>query len=195
MMFERFTPDSRQVVVDAQAFARRLGHRWIGTEHLLYALAASQGETGEFLRGRDVTPQQVEQEFLRLIGPGHDALDRDALATIGIDLDTVQARIEAVFGPDALAPRAPQPRRWPRSRHQRCGPVTGHIPFTKRSKKCLELTVRQAHAIHDGSIGTEHLATALLGMPDGVPPRILAAIGVSGTDLRAEILDRHRQAS
>jgi ATP-dependent Clp protease ATP-binding subunit ClpA len=195
MMLERFTADCRQVIVDAQAFARRLGHRWIGTEHLLYALAASQSEIGEFLRGRDVTPHHVEREFVRLIGPGHGALDRDALATIGIDLDTVQARIEAVFGPDALAPGAPQRRHWPRSRHRDYRPITGHIPFTKRSRKCLELTVREAHAIHSGSIGIEHVASALLGMPDGVPLRILAAIGVSGTDLRAEILSRHRQAS
>jgi len=194
-MFERFTADSRQVVLDAQAFARRLGHRWIGTEHILYALAASQSDISELLRGRDVTPQQVEQEFLRLIGPGHGALDRDALAAIGIDLDTVQARIEAVFGPDALVSCAPQRRRWPRSRRQDCGPVTGHIPLTKRSKKCLELTVREAQAVHSGSIGMAHLATALLGIPDGVPPRILAAIGVSGIDLRAEILSRRRQTS
>lgn len=192
-MFERFTADCRQVVLDAQAFARRLGHHWIGTEHLLYALAASQSDVGELLRGRDVTPQQVEQEFLRLIGPGHGVLDRDALAAIGIDLDTVRARVEAVFGPGALVPCAPRRRHWPHSRHRDRGPVSGHIPFTKRSKKCLELTVREARAAHGGSIGIAHLATALLGIRDGVPPRILAAIGVSGGDLRAEILGGRRR--
>jgi ATP-dependent Clp protease ATP-binding subunit ClpA len=195
MMFERFTADSRQVVVDAQAFARRLGHRWIGTEHLLYAIAASPSEIGDVLRARDVTPERVEQEFLRLIGPSPSPgeLDRDALAAIGIDLDIVQARVEAVFGAGALAPCPQQRRRWPRSRHQGRGPVTGHIPFTKRSKKCLELTVREAQAVHSGSIGIEHMAAALLVMSDGVPSRILAAIGVSGSDLRMEVLGLHRR--
>ena len=187
-MFERFTPDSRQAVVDAQTFARRLGHSWIGTEHLLFALALSPGRTGEFLRERDVTPQHVEQEFLRLIGSGHGDLDRDALAAIGIDLDTVQERIEAAFGPGALSSCAPRRRHWPRSRHEYHGPVTGHIPFTKRSKKCLELTLGEARAAHSSSIGADHLAAALFSMSDGVPPLILAAIGVSGPDLRMEIL-------
>ena len=39
-MFERFTTEARQTVVGAQTEARRLRHRWIGTEHLLLALLA-----------------------------------------------------------------------------------------------------------------------------------------------------------
>jgi ATP-dependent Clp protease ATP-binding subunit ClpA len=40
MMFERFTPDARTVVVHAQEHARRLGHRYIGCEHLLLGINA-----------------------------------------------------------------------------------------------------------------------------------------------------------
>jgi ATP-dependent Clp protease ATP-binding subunit ClpA len=197
-MPERFTGDARQVVVRASEQARRLGHGFIGGEHLLYGLASAGGEVGAVLRERGVTPERVEAEFVRLIGPENtasgslfDTLDRDALTTIGIDLDTVRERIEAAFGPDALAPAAPAPRRWRRSRP---GPVTGHIPLTRRAKKCLERSLREAQAHSSGHLGAEHIALALLAMDDGVPHRILSVIGASAPHLGAEIRDRYWQA-
>jgi ATP-dependent Clp protease ATP-binding subunit ClpA len=197
-MPERFTGDARQVVVRASEQARRLGHGFIGGEHLLYGLASAGGEVGAVLRERGVTPERVEAEFVRLIGPENtasgslfDTLDRDALTTIGIDLDTVRERIEAAFGPDALAPAAPAPRRWRRSRP---GPVTGHLPLTRRAKKCLERSLREAQAHSSGHLGAEHIALALLAMDDGVPHRILSVIGASAPHLGAEIRDRYWQA-
>lgn len=196
-MPEQFTGDARQVVVRASEQARRLGHGFIGGEHLLYGLAAADGEVGTVLREQGVTPERVEAEFVRLIGPENtaggslfDTLDRDALTTIGIDLDTVRERIEAAFGPSALAPDAPA-RRWRRSRP---GRVTGDIPLTRRAKKCLEGSLREARAHSSGHLGAEHIALALLAMDDGVPHRILSVIGASAPRLGAEIRDRYRQA-
>jgi hypothetical protein len=108
MMFERFTADARHIVVQAQDEARRLGHNYIGCEHLLLAAASTSEPASAVLRDLGVTPERVEAEILRTIGPGLAAdpvsgIDREALAAIGIDLDVVRARIEAVFGPDALA--------------------------------------------------------------------------------------------
>ena len=54
-MSERFTPDARAVVVGGQEHARQLGHRWIGCEHLLLALASTDGATGQALRNADIT--------------------------------------------------------------------------------------------------------------------------------------------
>ncbi|MDX6328000.1 MAG: hypothetical protein QOI83_383 [Streptomycetaceae bacterium] len=201
-MPKRFTGDARQVVVCAQEQARRLGHGFIGCEHLLYGLASADEEVGAVLRERGVTPDRVEAEFVRLVGPGNvvgaslfDALDRDALTTIGIDLDTVREHVEAAFGPNALASPAEAPRRWRRSRHDRgASRITGHLPVTRRAKKCLERSLREAETLAGGHIGVEHMALALLAMDDGLPHRILSAIGASAPHLRAEILDRYRQA-
>src|SRR6516162_2898873 len=110
MMFERFTDSARHIVVQAQHDARRLGHHYIGCEHLLLAAAEAGEPASAVLRDQGVTPERVEAEILRTIGPGAVAgpadplrgLDREALAAIGIDLDVVRARIEAAFGPDAL---------------------------------------------------------------------------------------------
>ena len=198
----QFTGDARQVVACASEQARRLGHGFIGGEHLLYGLASADGVVGAVLRERGVTPERVEAEFVRLIGPENtasgslfDTLDRDALTTIGIDLDTVRERIEAAFGPAALAPDAPAPRRWRRSRPGRGpGRVTGRIPLTRRAKKCLESSLREAQAHSSGHLGAEHIALALLAMDDGVPHRILSVIGASAPRLGAEIRDRYRQA-
>jgi Clp amino terminal domain, pathogenicity island component len=116
MMFERFTDDARQVVVQAQADARRLGHGFIGCEHLLLATASTATPASAVLRDRGVSPERIETEILRTIGPGQTAdllggLDREALASIGIDLDEVRTRLEAAFGPDALARAVPACRR------------------------------------------------------------------------------------
>ena len=210
-------------MVQAQEHARRLGHRYIGCEHLLLAAASTGEPAGAALREHGVTPEAVETEIVRLVGLGQaaslfSALDREALASIGIDLDAVQARIEAAFGPDAFTRAAPAACRgnrpaWPKSPMARCyaaarsaprrdaalatpGAVpTGHIPFTPRAKKSLEHSLREAKARHDNYIGVEHLTLALVAMNEGAVPPILSALGTTQATLRAAILDRYRQAS
>ena len=119
-MFERFTDNAREIVVQAQANARRLGHNWIGCEHLLMAAAMADDPVGAVLRDHGVTRERIEATILSTIGPLRD-LDKEALASIGIDLDAVRAKIEAEFGPDALTralPTASHSRRpaWGRDR-------------------------------------------------------------------------------
>jgi ATP-dependent Clp protease ATP-binding subunit ClpA len=216
MMFERFTGDARAAVAQAQQHARRLGHRYIGCEHLLLAAASTAEPASAALREQGVTPERVETEIVRLVGLGRaanlfSASDREALASIGIDLDVVRARIEAAFGPDAFTQGGPAARRSrPAVRknpvallrrvhrdghHQRAGAPSGHIPFTPRAKKTLELSLREAAARHDNYIGIEHLTLALVSMEDGAVPRILSAIGAPRATLRTAILDRYRKAS
>jgi len=111
-MLERFTDDARQVLVQAQAAARRLGHDFIGCEHLLLAAASTGTPASLVLRDQGVSPERIEKEILHILGPGRTAdllggLDREALASIGIELDVVRTRLEAAFGPDALARAVP----------------------------------------------------------------------------------------
>jgi hypothetical protein len=132
MMFERFTPEALHVVTHAQDPALRLGHTYIGCEHLLISAASTDEPASAVLRDHGVTPERIEAELRRVTAPGPAAgpvagihpvagidpiggidpvagidpvggIDREALAAIGIDLDVVRARIEAVFGPGALA--------------------------------------------------------------------------------------------
>ena len=238
MMFERFSDGARRIVVQAQHDARRLGHNYIGTEHLLLAVTEADTPASAVLRDQGVTPEYVEAEILRTIGRGSadplHGLDREALAAIGIDLDVVRARLDAAFGPDALdravlahrragqrgslgrhpalgkgpvarlmhvrhrrARRAAFAGPGPQALSQRFpGPVPrGHIPFTPRAKKSLELSLREAVALHDDYIGVQHLALAQLATRDGMARTILSALGASSDSLRAAILARYRKAS
>ena len=72
-MLERFTDDARTVVVHAQRHARRLGHRYIGCEHLLLALVGADQPAGAVLRERGLTPDRVEEEIVRRAGLGAGA--------------------------------------------------------------------------------------------------------------------------
>jgi len=214
-MFERFSGEARSAVAQAQEHARRLGHRYIGCEHLLLAAASTAEPASAALREHGVTPAGVETEIVRMVGLGRaadlfSASDREALASIGIDLDVVRARIEAAFGPDAFTRGGPAAcrsrpavrknpvallRRARRGGHHQHPAPSGHIPFTPRAKKSLALSLREAEARHDNYIGVEHLTLALVGMKDGAVPPILSALGAPQATLRAAILDRYRKAS
>jgi len=85
------TPEAVAVLTLALALALehsgRLGHRYIGGEHLLLALVSSGQSAGAVLREHGVTPQRVEEEIVRHAGHGPGAglfggLDRDALAAV-----------------------------------------------------------------------------------------------------------------
>ena len=71
----------------------------------------------------------------------------------------------------------------------------GHIPFTPRAKKTLQLALREAETLHDNHIGVQHLTLALLALTDGTVPAILSALGAPAASLRAAILARYRKAS
>ncbi len=99
-MFERFTAEARQVVVDAQHEARRLHHGSIGTEHLLLSLLGRQTPSSAVLARHGLTKQDVAQAVIGHVRNGD--LDAEALTTLGIDLDAVRDRVESAFGPGAL---------------------------------------------------------------------------------------------
>ena len=71
----------------------------------------------------------------------------------------------------------------------------GHIPFTPRAKKSLELSLREAQALHDDYIGVQHLILAQLAISEGMGQTILSSLGASRESLRAGILARYRKAS
>ena len=188
-MFERFTDRARSVTVDAQAAARRLGHGHIGTEHLLLGLLEGDGVAARVLAGLGITGAAVEREILAEVGPGPLGVsDAEALGAIGIDLDEVRRRLEESFGPGALYwhpdPRCRRERPWP----------GGHIPFTPRSKKVLELSLREALALKHKYIGTEHILLGLVREGEGLAMLVLTRLGVGPQAIRARVLDAIRSA-
>jgi ATP-dependent Clp protease ATP-binding subunit ClpA len=165
-MFERFTQRARTVVVEAQNEARRMDAPRIGTEHLLLALLADDEALGtRILRGLGVDATSARREVAALA-----ASDSEALAAIGIDLETVRRRVEETFGQGALD-RTRRRRGWfgRRGRHQ---------PFTPEAKKALELSLREALQFGHKYIGTEHILIALLRDEARASATVLRRLGV-----------------
>jgi ATP-dependent Clp protease ATP-binding subunit ClpC len=146
-MFERFTEQSRRVVVLAQEEARMLGHNHIGSEHLLLGLLHEQGSTAA-----------------------------DVLASAGITVEAARSQVEELAGPGDKSP-------------------SGHIPFTQRAKKILELSLREALEQKKSYIGTEHILLALMRDSDGMGARVLERLGGSLPALRQQVLETAEAAA
>ncbi|HEX6568790.1 MAG TPA: Clp protease N-terminal domain-containing protein [Acidimicrobiales bacterium] len=67
-------------------------------------------------------------------------------------------------------------------------PVKGHIPFTPRAKKSLDLALREALALGHNYIGTEHIVLGLRRVEDGIAAQVLAELGVAYDELRATVV-------
>jgi ATP-dependent Clp protease ATP-binding subunit ClpA len=192
-MFQRFTPAAREVVVRAQDEARRFGHPWLGTEHLLLGVLAEPGAPGvSVLTDLGVTLDTGRTALRQLVGRGGLCeSDAEALRTLGIDLDEVRRRVEASFGPGALdeVPRR-RPRRRRPWRRGRCEPaaVSGHLPFMPRAKRALERAAREAATLGDGHIGVEHLLLGLLDPRSNMAVELLRHLGADPDVVRASVL-------
>jgi ATP-dependent Clp protease ATP-binding subunit ClpA len=172
-MFERFTGMAREVVTGAQGEARRLSHHYIGTEHLLLSmLEPSRGQAGDILRTAGLTKDAADAAVRRgvgLAGPaGLSESDAEALASIGIDLEAVLSKLSENEG-------APGPTR---------RGFRGHIPFTPRAKKVLELSLREALRLKHKYIGTEHILLGLIREGEGLAAKVIVESGIALDDLR-----------
>jgi ATP-dependent Clp protease ATP-binding subunit ClpA len=172
-MFERFTREARQTVVQAQAEATALRHPRVGTEHLLLGLVAQETPASAVLARHGLTRATVLESVTALVGD----LDAEALNTLGIDLEAVRERVEETFGPGALDD--------PARRHSATG--SGHVPFDARAKKVLELSLREALALKHRHIADGHIALGLLREGQGLAMKVIADRGIDPVELRREV--------
>jgi ATP-dependent Clp protease ATP-binding subunit ClpA len=150
--------------------ARRLGCSFVGTEHVLLALARDpQGGIAPVLAQLGVGLAAIESALAPWLtpGPARGKIDPDALASLGIDFGVVRARIEETFGPGAL-------ERTPAS-------CLGVAPR-------LKLGLAFALDYAGGSpLRDEHVLLGMLSVPDSVASRALAGLGVSIESVQAKL--------
>jgi ATP-dependent Clp protease ATP-binding subunit ClpA len=200
-MTRNFTEDANAIVVQAYQHATRLGHPYLGGEHLLLALAAAGQPAGTVLREHGVTPGRAEAEIVRLSGGGlFGDLDRGALAAVGVDIDAVRATTEASFGQEALTRAALAVHRKPRWFNPRPAAFMGHdgafLPLGPGTGQALQHARREAQARGAARPSVvEDLALGILAVSEGLVPPVLSALGVSGPALSTAVLDRYRPAS
>jgi ATP-dependent Clp protease ATP-binding subunit ClpA len=184
-MFERFTSDARQVVRAALAKATARGDKQIRPGHLLIGLIRTEGVAAAVLADLGVTESSAETAALGPAGapaPG----DAEALKAIGIDLDEIKRTAEQNFGAGALD----------RYLVTRVGPLgwfSDRARLSAETKAALELSLREARALHSNQLGTEHLLLGLLrfgkfNKHGDFTPLTLHALGIDPAAARARVL-------
>ncbi len=110
----------------------------------------------------------TEHLLLGLVHEG-DGIAAKTLERLGVHLEPVRARIEHLVGQGGMTP-------------------TGHIPFTPRAKKVLELSLRESLLLRHNYIGTEHILLGLVREGRGVALQVLTQLGVDLARLRDEVI-------
>src|SRR5258708_32468881 len=98
----------------------------------------------------------TEHILLGLIREG-EGVAAKALESLGISLEAARRQVEEIIGPGQQAP-------------------SGHVPFTPRAKKVLELSLREALQLGHNYIGTEHILLALILEGEGVAAQVLVKL-------------------
>ncbi|HJD50724.1 MAG TPA: ATP-dependent Clp protease ATP-binding subunit [Candidatus Rothia avistercoris] len=111
----------------------------------------------------------TEHILLGLIHEGEGIAAR-ALESLGINLTAVRDQVQDIIG---SGPQA----------------SSGHIPFTPRAKKVLELSMREAIQLNHGYIGTEHILLGMVRANEGVGNQILTKLGAEPAKVRQTVMD------
>ncbi|MGE2719398.1 Clp protease N-terminal domain-containing protein [Mycolicibacterium celeriflavum] len=188
-MFERFGRSARVAVVLAQEEARELEAEEIRPEHLLVGVLQSAGRGLAALLGAHGVTADAVRGRLEPADDSADAQfedDAEALRRIGIDLHAIREKMTKAFGRDAWDNALQKSGR--RRRRYR------HIPFTKASKKVLELALREALAHKDSTILCEHIVLGILRGGDLVAVGLLTE-NVDPAQLRTEIIGSLERAA
>ena len=110
----------------------------------------------------------TEHILLGLIHEG-EGVAAKALDSLNINLDAVRQQVEEIIGQGQAAP-------------------TGHIPFTPRAKKVLELSLREALQLGHNYIGTEHILLGLIREGEGVAAQVLQKLGADLNRVRQQVI-------
>ena len=110
----------------------------------------------------------TEHILLGLIHEG-EGVAAKALESLNISLEAVRQQVEEIIGQGQAAP-------------------TGHIPFTPRAKKVLELSLREALQLGHNYIGTEHILLGLIREGEGVAAQVLQKLGADLNRVRQTVI-------
>ena len=183
-MFERLHEDTRAVVIAAaREEADSTGRGRVGCEHLLLGVLSVPGPAAGALAAAGVDLAGLRARLTPGPDGQPDPLDAEALASVGIDLDTVRRAAEATFGPGALDRARPGRRS-----------VSG-VRFTPDAKKALQQALLSARHTRQHRITTGHLLLGILGQGANPALALLTQAGVSPAALRADLLRRLTQAA
>ena len=153
-MFERFDAEVKQILVGAPSDAAVSGSSTIEAEHLLVGMAsAPRCQAGRLLQAHRITRRDL-LNALRDPSGGFSDTETAALASLGVDLASIQRSADEVFGQGAFARAGIRPSR-------------GTARFGESAKTALALSLHESLSARSKRITTIHLLLALLKDPKG----------------------------
>ena len=165
-MWDRLSPEAREVMRLALAESGQLGHGYAGDEHVLLGLLRAQAShASSLLQGHGVDLASARAELRRLsaagLMPRSRADDAGALRAVGVDVEAVRQRLVTAFGADAVGAavwRASR-RPWWRGGGRRRTPLCGPPLFAKRA---MYLASCYAQSREAAAVTPEHLLRGVL---------------------------------
>ncbi|MDR2515169.1 MAG: ATP-dependent Clp protease ATP-binding subunit [Christensenellaceae bacterium] len=138
--FDKFTKNAQRVLYVAQQEAKRLGHNYVGTEHILLSIVKEEGMAGDVLHQIGLSDELVNESILHLIGKGN-------------------YQFSDAFG------------------------------YTPRTKKVLELSMKEAKNVGASYVGTEHILLSLFKENEGVAAHVLRELGADPKQLYGQLTE------
>jgi ATP-dependent Clp protease ATP-binding subunit ClpA len=186
-------PDAQQLIREAITHAPRLGHRYVGTEHLILALLDARSPAGDFLRSRGITPESLRDSVLTILGfapwtyrarrvfrlasqgrrrTSGDVVAGDVLRALIDSPRSLAAGVLTAVGINLVELRA-----------------LLVAPGSAKEFQVIEQANAESRRRGDRCIGTEHLLLAAVRQIGGQPAEMLAAHGATAERLE-QLLDK-----
>lgn len=160
----KFTPEARHVIASAQQEAERLGHEYIGTEHMLLGLLDEQeSKAAHVLAQFHVDAETVQQQIWTILNTRSNVAPGNITIALGrLGMFTIKY-----------------------SRHMRN--ASGGRKLTRRVQKCIHFAVLETEQQHSARIDTEHLLLGVVREGGGLACTVLKRIGVDLDEMREAI--------
>ncbi len=157
--FRYFTERARKTLALAHSEAQKLGHNYMGTEHMLLGLAAEgEGIAARALSNFDFDLDKAREAIVQILKRGQER-------------SPVMSKIKAaVFQGET-------------------GMTGGQVGLTRRARKVIELSVVEAKRLGHHYIGTEHLLLGIITEGDGLAVGVLEYLGINPQELRAKTME------
>ena len=192
-MFDRCDADTMAVIDLGADESRRLGHDWLGTEHLLLAF----GQRPQLLpdAAAALLPEAgaMRAALARVLSAPPPNSAPELLRTVGVDLDQVRAAVRQTFGDEAVdrlsRRRVHQPwQPWRRPSRRCTSLLAGSKSMAPRLKQAFERARNEADRRQRTTIDPATLLIGMIDVEDALSNRLLRDIGVDPEQLRQALL-------
>ena len=193
-MFDRCDADTMAVIDLGADESRRLGHDWLGTEHLLLAF----GQRRQLLPVAAATllpdADAMRAALARVLSAAPPNSAPELLRTVGVDLDQVRAAVRQTFGDEAVdrlsRRRAHQPwQPWRRPSRRCTSLLTGSKSMAPRLKQAFERALNEADRRQRTTIDPATLLIGMIDVEDALSNQLLRDVGVDPGQLRQALLN------